>query len=157
MDNRDLALRVAWNYLGTPYIWGGDDPSGFDCSGFIIEILQSVGVLPRQGDWSAAGLWDTFKAGRRDLYSDYRAGDLIFWRAKESEAIIHVEMLIDQTRSIGAQGGGSANVSTAEAWRRNSYVKVRPFASRPFMFGVLNPFHKLEGSIPDMAGSYRSP
>lgn len=145
MENRDLALRVAWHYLGTPYIWGGDDPSGFDCSGFMIEILQSVGVLPRAGDWSAAGLWDMFHGGRRDLFSDYAAGDLIFWRARESDAIIHIEMLVDGTRSIGAQGGGSSVTSTVEAWRRNSYIKIRPFASRAFMAGVLNPFYKLEG------------
>jgi cell wall-associated NlpC family hydrolase len=152
MDNRDLALRVAWHYLGTPYIWGGDDPSGFDCSGFVIEILQSVGILPRQGDWTAASLWYLFQQGRRDLYSDYTAGDLIFWRSAENaDAIIHIEMLVDQTRSIGAQGGGSANVTTADAWRRNSYVKIRPFASRSFMAGVLNPFYKLEGKRPNVA------
>lgn len=141
MDDRDLALRVAWHYLGTPYIWGGDDPSGFDCSGYVIEILQSVGVLPRSGDWSAAGLWDLFKQGRRDLYSDYTAGDLIFWRARESDHIIHIEMLVDGTRSIGAQGGGSSNLTTADAWRKNSYIKIRPFASRAFMAGILNPFY----------------
>jgi len=152
MNDRDLALRVAWHYLGTPYIWGGDDPSGFDCSGYIIEILQSVGVLPRTGDWSAAGMYDMFRAGRRDIFSDYTAGDLIFWRARESDAIIHIEMLVDGTRSIGAQGGGSVVTSTVEAWRRNSYIKIRPFASRAFMAGVLNPFHKLEqGGKPNVA------
>ena len=144
MEDRDLMMRVAWHYLGTPYIWGGDDPSGMDCSGFAIECLQSVGVLPRQGDWSAAGLWDVFKAGRRALYYDYAAGDLIFWRAQDTENIIHVEILVDKTRSIGASGGGSTVLSTVEAWRRNSYIKIRPFASRAFMFGVLNPFYKIE-------------
>jgi len=30
----------------TFYLWGGDDPlAGFDCSGFVIEILKSVGIL----------------------------------------------------------------------------------------------------------------
>ena len=53
---RSVATKVAWHYLGTPYIWGGDDFSGFDCSGFVIEILKSVGILPRDGDWTAAML-----------------------------------------------------------------------------------------------------
>lgn len=145
MENRDLALRVAWHYLGTPYIWMGDDPSGFDCSGFMIEILKSVGVLPRAGDWTAAQLFEMFKAGRRDLYFDYKAGDLIFWRAAENaDQVVHVEMLIDQSRSIGASGGGSANVDVKTAWEKNAYIKIRPFASRPFVCGVLNPFYKME-------------
>ena len=38
-------LQTALAYLGTPYVWGGDDPSGFDCSGFVIECLKSAGLL----------------------------------------------------------------------------------------------------------------
>jgi cell wall-associated NlpC family hydrolase len=144
MDDRDLALKVAWHFLGTPYIWGGDDPSGFDCSGFVIECLQSVGVLPRKGDWSAAGLWDTFKRGRRDMVTDYKPGDLVFYVVPGTENIIHVEILVDQERSIGASGGGSSVVSTPDAWRRNSYVKVRPMWTREGIYGVLNPFFTRE-------------
>ena len=33
---------------------------GFDCSGYCIEILKSVGLLPRKGDWTAAGLFEKF-------------------------------------------------------------------------------------------------
>ena len=43
---KNMAFEIAWHLLGTPYRWGGDDPIlGFDCSGFIVEILKSVGVL----------------------------------------------------------------------------------------------------------------
>lgn len=149
MDDRELMLKVAWHFLGTPYIWGGDDPSGFDCSGFVIECLQSVGVLPRQGDWSAAGLWGKFQQGLRRNPEDYRPGDLVFWFARGGMNVIHVEILVDGGRSIGAQGGGSAVTDTVEAWRRNSYIKVRPFATRDFMAGILNPFCYLE-KLPEL-------
>lgn len=62
-------LDFAQGYLGTPYSWGGDTPSGFDCSGFVryvfahtrgmdlprtsTEIYDSVGVAvanPSPGD-----------------------------------------------------------------------------------------------------------
>src|SRR5512139_2657361 len=105
---RQLMMRVAWHYLGTPYIWAGDDPSGFDCSGFAVECLQSVGILPRRGDWSAAALFEMFKAQPAGM--DPQSGDLIFWRNVVGGPIIHVEIMVDSKRSIGASGGGSTNV-----------------------------------------------
>ena len=59
---RELAIKVAWRMWGGPYLWGGDDPmEGFDCSGLCVEILKSVGILPRNGDWNAHGLYRLFE------------------------------------------------------------------------------------------------
>jgi cell wall-associated NlpC family hydrolase len=38
---RIVALEYAWTFLGTWYSWGGDDPSGIDCSGFTGEVMQA--------------------------------------------------------------------------------------------------------------------
>ena len=141
---RELLMQVAWHYLGTPYIWAGDDPSGFDCSGFAIECLQSVGILPRKGDWSAAALFEMFKAHPAGPYP--QPGDLAFYRG-DSGAIIHVEIMVDSKRSIGASGGGSANVTVDAAWRRNAYIKVRPVASRTGLAGILDPFQAPAGVV----------
>ena len=37
-------VGIAMQYLGTPYVWGGASPSGFDCSGFVMFVFSQVGV-----------------------------------------------------------------------------------------------------------------
>lgn len=137
MNRRQLATKIAWHFLGTPYVWGGDDPmQGFDCSGFVIEILKSVGVLPRKGDWTANGLWQHF----REAISVHE-GSLVFWENKSKSKMIHVEYCLDSKHSIGASGGGSSTWTVEDAIKRNAYVKIRPIRSRANIAGFVNPFN----------------
>jgi peptidoglycan DL-endopeptidase CwlO len=64
----DLAQR----YLGVPYVWGGDDPSGFDCSGLVQHVFAQVGVdLPRVSS-------DQARVGRPVAsLAEARPGDLV--------------------------------------------------------------------------------
>ena len=133
---RDMVLKIAFSYLGKPYIWGGDDFSGFDCSGFVIECLKSVGVLPRKGDWTAAALWHMFPIKP----ANGMAGDLVFWSRVEGGRIIHVEICVNDELSIGASGGGSKTITREDAIRQNAFVKVRPMDSRKCLAGFCNPY-----------------
>lgn len=134
---KDIAREVAFKYLGKPYIWGGDDPIlGFDCSGFCIEILKSVGILPRKGDWTAQGLWNRFSAKQVD--NPYE-GCLVFWTGS-TDKIIHVEYAINETLCIGASGGGSKTKDKEDAAGQNAYIKIRPWDTRKNVKGFIDPF-----------------
>jgi len=137
MELVDAAVKYAWAFLGTPYRWGGDDPmDGFDCSGFVIEILTAIGKLPRGYDTTAAGLFRRFpRAGMG------RPGNLVFWHAaSDKQRIVHVEFCLDNMLAIGASGGGSKTTTIEAAIRSNAFIKIRPIRSREHVAGFVDPF-----------------
>jgi cell wall-associated NlpC family hydrolase len=67
-------VGIAMQYLGTPYVWGGASPSGFDCSGFAMYVYAQVGIsLPH----NAAMQYNT--VGVYVSSSDLQPGDLVFF------------------------------------------------------------------------------
>jgi cell wall-associated NlpC family hydrolase len=66
-------VGIAMRYLGTPYVYGGASPSGFDCSGFIMYVYAQVGVsLPH----NAAA---QYGYGTPVSRSQLQPGDLVFF------------------------------------------------------------------------------
>ncbi|KKL14826.1 hypothetical protein LCGC14_2511750 [marine sediment metagenome] len=136
--NRDIVMRRAWTLLNTYYSWGGDDPSGIDCSGLMCELLQSVGIIGRKEDLTAQMLYNRFKSKKVD--SPYR-GCLVFWHSgTDLQRIIHVEICIDEDCAIGASGGGSRTLTKEQAIKDNAFVKIRTWRSRSRVYGFVDPF-----------------
>ena len=135
MSYHEALTRTIFAHVGRPYRWGGDDPiNGFDCSGFVIECLQSVGVLP-DGDWTAQGLYNRFKANPRT--GNFELGDLVFF-SKNVESITHVEIMLNGELAVGASGGGSATISSDVAAKQNAYIKIRPILRRKDVVAVVD-------------------
>jgi cell wall-associated NlpC family hydrolase len=42
--NPDTIVSIAMKYLGSPYVYGGASPAGFDCSGFTQFVFAHVGI-----------------------------------------------------------------------------------------------------------------
>lgn len=89
----DFALdpaAVAEQHLGTPYLWGGRESLGLDCSGLVMQALLACGrACPRDTDQQEA-------AFAQDADADaLRRGDLVFWKG-------HVAMMLDADHIIHA-------------------------------------------------------
>ena len=69
-------IAEAERHLGTPYVWGGYDPSGFDCSGFVCWVVNHCGNGWDIGRTTAEGI-------RQKCYyvspEDAKPGDIIFF------------------------------------------------------------------------------
>ena len=138
LEARRYARQIAWKLYGTPYRWGGDDPmEGVDCSGYILEILQSVGAVKLYKDRTALGFWEHYQDSKIDIPFE---GCLVFWWNKDQSRIRHIEFCLNDILSIGASGGGSSTVDSAAAAKANAFVKVRPIKGRGTIAGFVNPF-----------------
>lgn len=131
----DIASNVAWSFHGTPYIWGGDDPSGFDCSGFVIEILRSVGLIERSGDWTANDLSKKFI---ETCSPD--EGVLVCYYNKAGDSIVHIEYSIGGGLTIGANGGNATTDSPLDASIQNAFIQVRPINWNRGRVKLVDPF-----------------
>ena len=109
----DLA-EAALRFVGAPYLWGGRDSLGLDCSGLVQQAFYACGrSIPRDSNQQE-------RLGHAVAEADLRRNDLVFWQGHvglmtDSEHVIHangwhmaaaVEPLAEAVARIEAIGGG---------------------------------------------------
>lgn len=87
-------LKDAEKYIGTPYKFGGNTSSGFDCSGFTVKVFgENDFSLPRRSS-------DQAEAGKKIDIKEVQPGDLLFFATAGGSRVSHVGIVHD----IGTDG-----------------------------------------------------
>ncbi len=109
------AARLALNYLGVPYVWGGASPSGFDCSGLASYVYAQVGKsVPHY----TGAIWAAFP---QVAYNDLQPGDLVFFYSLD-----HVGIYLGGDQFVHAPHTGDV-------------VKVSQLSTYPSYAGAVRP------------------
>lgn len=133
--------QYALSFLGTPYRWGGDDPKGIDCSGYVIELMKSCGIFPhrekgREFDTTAQGIHDILSP--KKISNKPQFGALVFFGVSKRK-ITHVGFMIDKYRMIEAGGGGKRVKTVEDAIKYNAFIRIRPIKIRNDVVAIVNP------------------
>lgn len=117
-------VAFAEQFLGTPYVWAGSSPSGFDCSGFVSYVFKNFGYTVNR---TAASMYTNGVAVDK---SELQIGDAVFF-ASSSESIGHVGIYIGDGEFIHSSSGcGYVTISGLdESYYSRMYVGARRIAS----------------------------
>lgn len=133
-QGESAVVDSARKYLGTPYVWGGTSPSGFDCSGFVQYVLAENGKsVPRTTQ-------EQFAGGQAVDKSQLQAGDLVFYDWSGGTEATHVGIYEGNGKMIHAPHSGDV-VKEVDF---NSYGQNVYLGARRYYKGT-------EGALPGLA------
>jgi hypothetical protein len=121
----DKAVLFAFQQLGKPYIWGGNGPVGYDCSGLALASwVHGAGIgFARVAD-------DQYEtAGVPVAMSSLQAGDLVFWgtNANSWASVYHTAIYVGGNRIVEATGN-HVQLNVLNQWGTN---QLMPNGRRP--------------------------
>ena len=90
--NPDSLVNFAKKFIGTPYLWAGETPKGFDCSGFVYYVYNHFGINTTHNSY------DFPQLGEPVSIDSCQTGDVIlFTREKAKDRKIgHVGLVISK-------------------------------------------------------------
>ena len=112
-------VNYAYNFLGTPYVWGGSSPSGFDCSGFTQYVFKQMGYSIKRT--AAQQLTCGYAV------SDLQLGDLVFFENTYTTGAdaSHVGIYVGNNQFIHAASGGVKVTDLSDDYYAARYVGAR--------------------------------
>lgn len=114
-NRADIIINYAKSFTGVPYVYGGQSPSGFDCSGYIWYVFNNFGVyLPRTASAQ-------FHYGHSISSGEAYPGDLVAFGSGNS--ITHIGLYLGGGRFISATSSSGVAVESiyASYWSARLY------------------------------------
>lgn len=108
-------VAYASKFLGTPYLWGGTTPEGFDCSGFTQYVYKHFGI--NVGRTTKNQIYDGYAVSRDQL----QPGDLVFYGKNGIPS--HMGIYIGDGMYIHAPRTG--DVIKISPYDRKDYITAR--------------------------------
>lgn len=85
-DLRLKVIQTAKSQIGVPYLWAGNDPKGFDCSGFTAYVMKENNKeLPRRAV-------EQYELSKKVKQKNVQQGDLVFFDS--GSGINHVGIIV---------------------------------------------------------------
>jgi cell wall-associated NlpC family hydrolase len=122
------AVALAYRFLGVPYVWGGESPSGFDCSGLTMYVYGQLGI--KLGHYTGF----QYYAGLRVTRDQLEPGDLVFFHANSAGVPQHEGMYIGNGSFIHAPHTG--DVVKISSLFDTRYALAYLGAVRPYAAGL---------------------
>ncbi len=108
-------VEISRELIGTPYRYGGESPSGFDCSGLVRYVYGKIGItVPHSSRL-------LYQQARKVKLDNLHPGDLLFFNISKNK-ISHVGIYTERGRFIHAPSSGK-HVSIARL--NNPYWEKR--------------------------------
>lgn len=110
-------VAEAQKYLGTPYVYGGASPSGFDCSGLVYYVLKTLGYSPNRTPEAQ------YAQGTYVSKANLLPGDIVFFSGNGS-TITHVGIYVGNGQFIHSPNSRSTvsySSLTSGYWSEHYY------------------------------------
>ena len=111
-------VNTAYALLGSPYVGGGNSPSGFDCSGFVQYVYSQNGIYISRS--SSTQIYD----GVGVSLENAQPGDILIW-GYSNGVVTHSALYVGNDLMIHAANPSTGVIlSSVSGWTRGSNVQV---------------------------------